>query len=234
MEFLSEFLNLTFLFRAFSIVLIDILLAGDNAIVIAMAVRALPQKQRRIGLAAGAGGAIVLRIILTFFAARILEVSYLKLGGGVLILWIAVKLLVDTPGKEEHQRAAVSLRQAIWLIFVADTTMSLDNILAVAATSKGNLPLLIFGLGLSITFVVVTSNLLARLMDRYRWLIYLGAALLGRVGGDMMVSDPAMEGRLHPSQALALGFQMFCAVGVLAVAEVWKRRNRRQRALTPN
>ena len=219
-----EFFNPQFLFGAFSIVLIDILLAGDNAIVIAMAVRSLPLSQRRLGLLAGAGGAIVLRIALTFFAARILEIRFLKLIGGILILWIAVKLLVDTPAEEERKRPAATLRQAIWLILVADVTMSLDNILAIAATSKGNLPLLIFGLGLSISFVVVTSGILARLMDKYSWVIYLGAALLGRVGGDMIISDPSLEKRLHLSQPLMIGLQIFSALAVVAAGETWKRQ----------
>lgn len=228
-----DFLNPSFLFGAFSIVLIDILLAGDNAIVIAMAVRSLPAQQRKVGLLAGAAGAVVLRIVLTFFAARILQVQFLKLTGGILILWIAVKLLGDSPGEEEQTRPAATLRQAIWLIFVADITMSLDNILAVAATSNGSLPLLIFGLGLSITFVVMASSFLARLMDKYTWVIYVGAALLGRVGGDMMITDPAIGNMLHPTQPLIMGVEAFCALAVVAVGEVWKRRNRRQSESLP-
>ena len=102
--------------------------------------------------------------------------------------------------------------------------MSLDNILAVAATSQGNFPLLLFGLALSITFVVVTSSILARIMDKYRWVIYVGAALLGRVGGDMMITDPSMEGWFHPSFELIIGVQIFCALAVVAVGEVLKRR----------
>jgi YjbE family integral membrane protein len=218
-----EYLNLGFLFAAFSIVLIDVLLAGDNAIVIAMAVRSLPRAQRRLGLLGGAAGAIALRIVLTFFAARILEVRYLKLAGGLLILWIAVKLLMDAPGEEERLRPATTLPQAIWLILVADITMSLDNILAVAATSKGNLPLLIFGLSLSITFVVFTSSLLVRLMDKYRWIVYAGAALLGRVGGDMMITDPSVQGWLHPSEPVIIGVQIFCAVAVVIAGEACRR-----------
>jgi YjbE family integral membrane protein len=218
-----EYFNLGFLFAAFSIVLIDVLLAGDNAIVIAMAVRSLPPAQRRLGLLGGAGTAILLRIVLTFFAARILEVRYLKLAGGILILWIAVKLLMDAPGEEERLRPAATLLQAIWLILVADITMSLDNILAVAATSKGNLPLLIFGLSLSIAFVVFTSSLLVRLMDKYRWVIYAGAALLGRVGGDMMITDPSVQGWLHPSEPVVIGVQIFFALAVVIAGETCRR-----------
>jgi YjbE family integral membrane protein len=218
-----EYLNFGFLFAALSIVLIDVLLAGDNAIVIAMAVRSLPPGQRKLGLIVGAGTAIVLRIVLTFFAAGILEVRYLKLAGGILILWIAVKLLMDAPGEKERLRPAATLPQAIWLIFVADITMSLDNILAVAATSKGNLPLLIFGLSLSIAFVVFTSSLLARLMDKYRWIVYAGAALLGRVGAEMMITDPSVEARLRPSEAVVIGVQVFSAIAVVVAGEACKR-----------
>src|SRR4051794_1484885 len=150
-----------------TIIAIDILLGGDNAIVIAMAVKGLPAKQRRLGTAMGAGGAVVLRVVLTFFAARILELDYLKLVGGLLILWIAVKLLIDAGEHHESVDPAKGLRNAIWVILVADLTMSLDNILAVAAASHGSWILLSIGLALSISFVVFTSSLLSRLMDRY-------------------------------------------------------------------
>ena len=190
----------TFLLDILSVVLIDVLLAGDNAVLIAMAVKSLPPQQRRIGIAAGAGGAVVLRVILTFFAARLLSLPWLKLTGGLLILWIAVKLMTEDDGAGEGASAR-TLRQAIWLILVADITMSVDNILAVAAASKGNLLLLSLGLGLSITFVVFTSSLLSRIMDRFPIVIWIGAAILGRVGGEMVISDPWVVARLLPSMA---------------------------------
>jgi YjbE family integral membrane protein len=218
----------TFLLDVLSIILIDILLAGDNAVLIAMAVKSLPPPQRRLGIAAGAGGAVVLRIILTFFAAKILELSYLKLIGGVLILWIAVKLLTQSDRQEEGA-AAHNLRQAIWLILVADITMSVDNILAVAAASKGNLVLLVLGLGLSITFVVFASSLLSRIMDRYPVVIWIGAAILGRVGGDMIATDPWIVAHMHPSDVLAVGFQIACGAGVLLAGWSLGRANKNRK-----
>jgi YjbE family integral membrane protein len=219
-----EYLNTEFLFSALSIVLIDILLGGDNALVIAMAVKSLPPQERKIGILAGAGSAVVLRIIFTFFAARLLEIHYVKFAGGLLILWIAVKLLTDDSADETAGPGAKTLWRAMWLILVADLTMSIDNILAVAAASKGSVALLIFGLGLSIPFVVFTSSLLARLLDRFPILIYIGSAILGRVGGDMMITDPWVHKLLQPSQAMEIGVQVFFAVAVLIVGKLLARR----------
>jgi YjbE family integral membrane protein len=213
-----------FFFNALSIVLIDILLGGDNAVVIAMVVKSLPPKQRRIGIAAGAGGAVVLRIVFTFFAARLLQVSFVKFFGGLLILWIAVKLLSDVTEDPAGHRGAQGLWRAMWLILVADLTMSIDNILAVAAASKGSIVLLIFGLGLSIPFVIFTSSLLSRIMDRFPIVVYLGAAILGRVGGEMMITDPWVVSLLHPSQAVGIAVQVFFAVAVLVAGKILARR----------
>ena len=150
-----------------SIILIDLILAGDNAVIIAMAVRSLPRKQRMRGIAFGAGAAVILRVILTFFAAQLLQIQFIKFIGGAVIVWIAVKLFVEGAPDEEAKKEAKTLLQAIWVIIIADLTMSTDNVLAVAGASKGNLFLLLFGLGLSIPFVVFTSNLLSLLMDKY-------------------------------------------------------------------
>jgi YjbE family integral membrane protein len=212
-------------FDALSIILINILLSGDNAVVIAMAVRSLPAPQRRMGITLGAGAAAVLRIVLTFFAAKLLTLNYVQFVGGLLILWIAVKLLTEAAEDSEGHPHAVSLWHAMWLILVADVTMSLDNILAVAAVSNRRLPLLIFGLTLSIAFVIFTSNILSRIMDRYPVVIYIGAAILGRVGGDMMVSDPWIKGWLEPSQAVDYGVQAFFAVAVLVVGRMLVKRD---------
>ena len=178
-----------FLLGGLSIVVIDLLLGGDNALVIAMAVRSLPPRERRIGIAGGAAGAVVLRIALTIVAARLLEIDYVKLAGGLLILWIAYKVLVDANAKPDAVAAPSQFWRAIWYIVVADLTMSTDNILAIAGAANGNIWLIIFGLALSIPFIVMSSNLLSKLMDRYPATIYLGAGLLGRVGSDMIMTD---------------------------------------------
>jgi YjbE family integral membrane protein len=173
------------------IVLIDVVLAGDNAVVIALAVRQLPAKQRLTGITLGSAAAVLLRVALTMVAAHLLAMNYIKLVGGVLVFWIAVKLLRDNMGEHEeaHGKAASGLWSAVWLILVADITMSIDNVLAVGAASKGSKILLWFGLGLSIPLVVFTSNLLSKLMDRYPVIVWGGAAILGKVGAEMVISD---------------------------------------------
>ena len=178
----------------FNIVSIDIVLAGDNAIVIAMAVRNLPSRQRRMGIIFGAGASVMLRAILTVGTTQLLEIDYLKLIGGVLILWIAFKLLRDNEAQQESEKeGAKSLWHAVWMIIVADITMSLDNVLAVGGAASGHISLIIFGLVLSIPLVVFGSNLVSNLMSRYPIIIFLGAAILGKVATEMMLTDPVVE-----------------------------------------
>jgi YjbE family integral membrane protein len=211
-------------FTAFlSIILIDLILAGDNAVVIAIAVRSLPRKQRKKGIMLGASAAVILRVILTYFAAQLLQMSYVKFIGGLFILWIAVKLFVDNAPDEESQRDAKSILQALWVIVVADLTMSVDNVLAVAGASKGNLFLLIFGLGLSIPFVVFTSSLLSMLMDKYPYIIYVGAGILGKVGAEMIFTDPIVLERLRFPDALLYGLEALFAVSVIVIGKLWVR-----------
>ncbi len=195
-----------------SIVLIDLMLAGDNALVIAMAVRSLPKEQRRIGSVCGASAAVALRVALTFIAARLLSIQFLKLAGGLLVLWIAVKVLLDASGPPEENRSPRRFIEAIWYITLADITMSTDNILAIAGASQGNFGLILFGLAFSIPFVVLSSNLLATLMDRVPWLVYLGAAVLGKVAGDMVLTDPFIAQALHPSAPLHYGIDAALAL----------------------
>ena len=212
-----------FLTQLLSIVLIDLILAGDNAVVIAMAVRSLPRKQRTRGIAFGAGAAVLLRVTLTFFAAQLLQISFIKFFGGAVILWIALKLFVEGAPQEDVKQEAKSLAQAIWIIIIADLTMSTDNVLAVAGASEGNLFLLLFGLALSIPFVVFTSNLLSFFMDKFPFIIYIGAAILGRVAGEMMVTDPFIVKTLEPSKWFQYGVEVFCLLGVLVAGKLWIR-----------
>ena len=211
-------------FDAFSIILVNVLLSGDNALVIAMAVKALPPETRKLGIVIGSGGAAVLRIGLTFFTGELLGLKYVQLVGGLAILWIAVKLLTegvqDTPA---HARP-VSLWHAVRVVLVADVTMSTDNILAIAAIAKDNVWLLAFGLGVSIAFVVFTSAILATLMDRYPALLYIGAAILGRVGGSMIVSDPWIRTTVHPSMSAGIAIQVALAAAVLIIGRALARQ----------
>ena len=201
------------LYGVFQIVFIDLLLAGDNALVIAMAVRSLAPRERRIGTICGAAAAVVLRVGLTFVAAKLLNIEFIKLAGGVFVLWIALKVLIDASDPPDSVPVPKRLVQAIWYIVFADLTMSTDNILAIAGASNGHIELIVFGLCLSIPFVVLSANLLASLMDRYPLTIYLGAGILGRVGGDMILTDGYVVRNWHPS----LTFD-YVVEGVLAVA----------------
>jgi YjbE family integral membrane protein len=183
----------------FNIVWIDIVLAGDNAVVIALAVRGLPPRQRMLGIVLGAGAAVMLRVGLTFVATQLLTVRFVQLVGGILIVWIAFKLLRQNEAQHgDEGDGARGLWQAVWMILVADVTMSLDNVLAVAGAARGHFGLLLFGLALSIPLVVFASNLISRLMIRYKIVVFLGAAILGKVGGEMMLTDPVVASRLLP------------------------------------
>lgn len=215
-------LDWKFLVALINIVIIDLILAGDNAVVIAMAVRSLPRRQRQWGIILGAGAAVLLRVVLTFFVAQILVIQFIKLFGGLLIAWIAVKLFIEG-SPEQEDREAKTLLQAMWLIVVADITMSTDNILAVAGASHGNFFLLLFGLALSIPFVVFTSNLLSLLMDRYPIILYLGAAVLGRVAAEMIFSDPWVVSWLAPSKWFTYIMEAVFAGGVIVVGKLWLR-----------
>jgi YjbE family integral membrane protein len=203
------------LIDSFSIVLIDLLLAGDNALVIAMAVRSLPPQERRMGSLLGAAGAVALRVMLTAAAAEILNIAFLKLLGGAFVLWIAVKVFSDASAPQRAEAARGRLLQAVWFIIFADITMSTDNVLAIAGASHGNLALIVFGLCLSIPLVVFSSNLIALVMDRYPAMMYLGAAILGKVGAEMMLSDPFIAHKFHLSEDWQYAAQTVAVVGVL-------------------
>ena len=212
-----------FLIKGFSIIVIDLLLASDNALVIAMAVRSLPRRERRIGSACGAGMAVIMRVALTFVAARLLTIPYLKLAGGLLVLWIAWKVLADVSGPPDTAPSSNRLLAAIWYVALADLTMSTDNILAIAGASNGDLGLIIFGLALSIPFVVMSSNLLAELMDRFPITIYLGVAILAKVGGDMVMTDPALVRLAAPGDAARYAVDAVLAAAILLAGKLRRK-----------
>jgi len=200
------------------IVMIDLLLSGDNAVVIALACRNLPEAQRRKGIVYGVGGAIGLRIVLTFFAVSLLSLPYLKLVGAVLLLWIGIKLILPEEGHGEGNiRAEAHLWGAIKTIIIADFVMSLDNVLGVAAAAHGSVLLLVFGLLVSIPMIAWSSQLVLKLIDRFAFIIYAGGALLGYVAGEMLIGEslfkPIVEGRLY----LHWLVPVMCAVFVLAM-----------------
>ena len=216
-----------FLLSAISLIFIDLLLAGDNALVIALAVRSLVPAERRLGIAGGAVVAVILRVGLTFVAAKLLTVRYLQIAGGLFVLWIAVKVLVDASEAPESAPAPKRLWQVIWYIVAADITMSVDNILAIAGASHGHFWLILFGLAVSIPFVVLSSNLLCRLMDRWPALVLVGSGILGKVGGEMVLTDPFVAGEWRPDTTIRWSVEAALAAGLMAYG--WWRSRRVQR-----
>jgi YjbE family integral membrane protein len=183
----------TLIFQALEIIWVNILLSGDNAVVIALACRSLPDGQRQKAVLLGAGAAVVLRIIFTLMTSALLGLPYVKLIGGLLLLWIAIKLIV--PEDEDPNIAAhSSLWKAVQTVAIADVVMSLDNVIAIAAVAKGNWNLIIFGLLLSIPLVIFGSQLIMKIMHRYPVVVWLGAALLGYVAAEIMIEDTLVAG----------------------------------------
>ena len=187
---MEMFLTPQFWVSVLQIIAIDLLLSGDNAVVIALACRNLPPEQRRKGVMFGVAGAIFLRVILTFFAVGLLTLPYIKLVGAVLLLWIGIKLLIP---EEEHEGANIKADTHLWgaikTIIVADFVMSLDNVIGVAGAAKGSFGLLVFGLLISIPMIVWSSQMILKMMDRFPAIITLGGALLGFVAGEMLMTD---------------------------------------------
>ena len=175
------------------IVWINIILSGDNAVVIALAARSLPPNQQKKAVMLGSGAAVLLRVVLTVVAAKLLEMSFLQIIGGVLLFWIGVQLLTDESGDEGHSTSTGSLMAAARTILIADLVMSLDNVIAVAAAAKGSMLLLVLGLAVSIPLVIFGSTLMIKVMERFPVVVLLGAGLIGWVGGETIVGDNALK-----------------------------------------
>ena len=192
MEFFTQFSQPTFWLAALQIIWINILLSGDNAVVIALACRGLHGSQRRWGMVLGAGAAILLRVFFTIIIAQLMGLPFLKLVGGVALLWIAIKLIVpDEAHGEDSVKAGESLWRAVRIVAIADIVMSLDNVIAIAAAAKGNMALIVFGLVISIPMIIAGAALLMAVLDRFPILVWAGAALLGWIAGEIMIEDPA-------------------------------------------
>jgi YjbE family integral membrane protein len=213
-----------FIFSLISIIVVDLTLSGDNAVVIAAAAKALPPAMRKRALIAGATCAVIALVVATFFATRLLNVKFLQVIGGFVILWIAVGLFREEPPLESSAMHMASFWKSMWFILVADVTMSTDNILAVAAIAQGNFALVLFGLGISIPLVIFASGVLATLMDRYPAIVYVGAALLGRVAGHMIMTDSFVEQTLAPAEGVRYSVEAAGAIGVLVVGRWLKSR----------
>lgn len=207
------------------IMVVNIMLSGDNAVVIALASRSLPPKQQKMAILFGSGAAILLRIVLTFFAVMLMELPYLKLVGGLALLWIAASMLNADNGEGELESHS-NLWAAVRTILVADFIMSLDNVIGVAAAAKGNYVLLVIGLALSIPLIIYGSQIILKLMERFPLIILGGAALLGWVAGDMMIADHVLEPYIASHSALAHWLApALCAVTVVLIGKWLDRRS---------
>jgi YjbE family integral membrane protein len=252
-QFQAEMLQPAFWVAVGKIIWINVLLSGDNALVIALACRGLAPRQRLWGMILGAGAAVILRIIFTGIVASLMELPYLKLVGGLALLVIAAKLMVPEQEDEEGVKSASHLWAAVQIVVVADIVMSLDNVIAVAAAANGSAPLLILGLAISIPLIVAGAALIMALLNRLPILVWAGAALLGWIAGDVIATDPAVHPKLQalfagavsvkldgllgslgigPHFASGNGGEAVCAVlGIIVVliaGSIWRRRKLQQ------
>jgi YjbE family integral membrane protein len=241
---LEELLSQAFWVGLLKIIGVNIILSGDNAVVIALAARSLPVKQQKQAILWGSGAAIVMRIVLTLFAVALLTLPWLKLVGSLLLFWIGIKLLIPEEG-DENVDASEHLLSAIKTILIADLVMSLDNVIAVAAAAGGSVVLLILGLAISIPLVIFGATLLLHLMERFPVIITIGGGLIGWVAGEMLVTDRALEGWLGGLGVQFVGDKPMIgtlslewlagAVGVAIVVVVgkWLARRKEPEAVSP-
>ena len=207
------------------IIWINIILSGDNAVVIALAARSLPAQQQRKAIFWGTAAAVILRVALTVVAAKLLELPYLQIVGGLLLVWIGVQLLSDADDGEGAEKHHGSLFSAIRTILIADLIMSLDNVIGVAAAANGNIPLLVIGLAIAIPIVIFGSTLMIKLMERFPVIITIGAGLIGWVAGEAIVSDRVLRDSFP---AHSVSFYLAAVIGavfVIALGKFLQRRN---------
>jgi YjbE family integral membrane protein len=231
MENFMELMNTPAFWLALGqIIWINIILSGDNAVVIALAARALPEKQQKQAILWGSAGAVILRIALTFIAAYLLQWSYVQIVGGLLLLWIGVQLMSeqDEGGEATSADQQISFTSALRTILIADLVMSLDNVIGVALAAKIdgviNYPLLVIGLAISIPLVIFGSNIMIKLMERFPIIITLGAALIGWVAGDAITHDPALKFVFEGNSLLAYVVKAACATLVIVVGKMIQTR----------
>jgi YjbE family integral membrane protein len=226
---LEEIASQAFWIGLLKIIGVNVVLSGDNAVVIALAARSLPQRQQKLAIRWGAGAAVAMRIVLTVFAVALLSLPWLKIIGGLLLFWIGIQLLVPEEDDEDMD-ASDNLMVAVRTILIADLVMSLDNVIAVAAAAQGSYLLLILGLAISIPLVVFGATLLVHLMERYPVIITIGAGLIGWVAGEMLITDSALQGWLgalgiaySDGKPYLSGFSLeyLCGAAGVVVVVVW-------------
>ena len=223
-----EFASPQFWVAGLEIIVINILLSGDNAVVIALACRNLPPKQRTLGIFWGVIGAVILRIILTFFAVQLLLLPYLQLVGAALLVWIGIKLIAEGEGDDGHEiQASDRLVSAVKTVIVADLVMSIDNVIGVAGAAKGSLPLLVFGLVVSIPLVVIGSQIIMKLIERFHWLVVAGGGLLGYIAGEIAIEDAAVKPWIDANAPVLHYLAPAAGIVIVVTVGVWlTRRNR--------
>lgn len=209
------------------IIWIDLLLSGDNAVVIALACRSLPDNQRRIGIFLGASAAVLLRILFALVITQLLAIPFLQALGGVLLFWIAIKLISGNEEEEKHIKASDKLWAAVGTIAMADAVMSLDNVVAISAAADGHVELFIFGLLLSVPLIIFGSTLVMGLISRYPMFVWAGAALLGWIAGEMLAHDKAFLDLVgyHPTGSAVYGFAAAGAIFVVAIGYFLRSRS---------
>jgi len=205
-----------FLLALLEVIMVNIVLSGDNAVVIALAARKLPPKQQRLAILFGSGGAIVLRVALTIGAVELLRIPFLQFAGALLLIWIAVKLLIEDDAGEESHHAHEGLLGAVKTILIADVVMSLDNTLAIAGVAKGSWTVLIFGLVVSVPLIVFGSTLIMKMIERFPVIVYIGAGLIAYTAGEMVDSDAAVQPYLPHVFHGTIYLGLLLAVGVIA------------------
>jgi len=225
-----ELFSPQFWVAALEIIVINILLSGDNAVVIALACRNLPKTQRKMGIFWGVVGAVVLRVVLTFFAVQLLLLPYLQLVGAALLLWIGIKLIAEEEGGEPDIAASDRLIAAVKTVIVADLVMSLDNVIGVAGAAKGSLVLLIFGLVISIPLVVVGAQLIMKLIERFPALVIAGGGLLGYIAGEIATDDAAVAPWIRANAPSLHYIAPALGIVIVVAAGMWLSRRRRAAA----
>lgn len=224
-------MELQFYGAALAIILIDLVLSGDNAVVIGMAAHRLPPRQRKFAIVFGAGAAIVLRIVLTIFATWLLTFPWLQLIGGILLFWIGFKLLKEEEEAHEGTGGSEGLFEAMSTIVIADVVMSVDNILGVAGAAAGDFGLLIFGLALSMLIMLVGGSLIARMIDKFWWLVYLGSAVIVWTGAHLVFKDPFVHQRFGEHNPWELVISAAITVVVMGAAHYFHRHRPKMRRL---
>ena len=219
-----EFLTVEWFVRLLGVLGVDLILAGDNAVVIALAVRNLQGQNRRRAIVLGALGAVVLRLIFAALVSYLLLIPFLQVAGGLLLFWIAWKLIKEDPGEETEVQAGESQWEAIRIIILADVVMSLDNVIALVGVSEGDLLLLTTGIALTIPLVIFGAALLTSLLDRFPILVYVGAGLLVYIAVEMLFADVALHEYLEPYESFEWPIAITAAVVFAAIAWAWARR----------